>query len=120
MKDNKAEQLIFTGIPEFVEQSARRAQSAAAEPPEAPLGYRLTIGRESIQLDIVEFRILTFLASRPYHPFTRRRIAEAISTDQYPVTEDQVDHYVHSLRAQLAIFRDYVQTVPYIGYRFKA
>ena len=82
--------------------------------------YRLALGQETIQLGIVEFRILLFLASRPYHAFTRRAIADAVSSERYPVAGDSVDQHVGSLLAQLGAFHDYVQSVPYIGYRFKA
>jgi DNA-binding response OmpR family regulator len=87
---------------------------------EAPPSYRFALGHETIQLGIVEFRILLFLAGRPYHAFTRRNIADAVSTEQNPVTEDTVDRHVASLLDQLGVFHDYVQSVPYIGYRFKA
>ena len=82
--------------------------------------YRLALGKEVIQLGIVEFRILLFLASRPYHAFSPRSIAEEVSTEQDPVTMDTVDQLMASLIAQLGPFHDYVQAVPYIGYRFKA
>lgn len=82
--------------------------------------YRFRLGRETIQLDLVEFRLLNMLASRPYHAFPRRRLIESISTEHEPVTEETLDTFVASLREKLGFFRDYVQTVPYIGYRFKA
>lgn len=87
---------------------------------ERPTFYRLRFGQEAIQLGIVELRILLFLAHRPYHAFTRRSIAEAVSSDRNPVAEDTVDQHVASLVDQLGVFHDYVQAVPYIGYRFKA
>jgi len=87
---------------------------------EKPQSYRLALGREIIHLGIVEFQILFFLASKPYFPFSRHHIADAVSTERHPVTEDTVDQYIVSLRNQLGIFHDYVQSVPYIGYRFKA
>lgn len=87
---------------------------------ERPTFYRLAFGQEAIQLGIVEFRILLFLAHRPYHAFTRRSIAEAVSSERNPVKDDTVDQYVTSLLDQLGVFQDYVQAVPYIGYRFKA
>jgi DNA-binding winged helix-turn-helix (wHTH) protein len=31
-----------------------------------------------------------------------------------------LDQHITALRDQLGFFRDYVQTVPYMGYRFKA
>jgi DNA-binding response OmpR family regulator len=82
--------------------------------------YRLALGKEVIQLGIVEFRILLFLASRPYHAFSRRSIADAVGSEQDPVREETVDRHVASLLDQLGVFHDYVQSVPYIGYRFKA
>jgi DNA-binding response OmpR family regulator len=82
--------------------------------------YRLALGQEVIRLGIIEFRILLFLASRPYHAFTRRCIAEAVSSERYPVEEGTVERHVSSLLNQLGVFHDYVQSVPYIGYRFKA
>jgi DNA-binding response OmpR family regulator len=90
------------------------------DPTEGPTSYRLALGHETIHLGIVEFRILLFLASRPYHAFTRRCIADAVSSDGNPVQEDTVDQHVASLLNELGVFHDYVQSVPYIGYRFKA
>jgi hypothetical protein len=57
---------------------------------------------------------------RPCRAFTRRRIADALSSKRDPVVEDTVDRHVASLLNQLGVFHDYVQCVPYIGYRFKA
>lgn len=85
-----------------------------------PWSYLARLGRGTIRMTSVEYRILRLLASRPYHPFTRRRIADAVSTESHPVTVDTLSRYIHSLRAQLGFYGDYIQTVPYIGYRFKA
>ena len=75
---------------------------------------------EVIPLDLVEFRILNFLSRKPYKAYTRRQIVQAISTPQHPVTEQTLDQHVDSLREKLGLFSDYVQSVPYVGYRFKA
>jgi DNA-binding response OmpR family regulator len=82
--------------------------------------YLFKMGRVPVTLSNVEFRILMFLAARPYHAFTRRHIAEAVTTARQPVAEETLDRYIASLRGKLGMFRDYVQSVPYIGYRFKA
>ena len=111
--------LFFSDLEGFLVEAERRAQ-VNEERPEEPPSYRLALGREVIHLGIVEFRILLFLASRPYFPFTRRRIADAVSTERDPVTEDTVDQHIVSLRDQLGCFHDFVQSVPYVGYRFKA
>lgn len=85
-----------------------------------PWSYLAKVGRGTIRLSPVEFRILQFLAARPYHPFSRRRIAEAVSTDAEPVTEQTLGRYIRSLRDQLGFCSNYIQNVPYMGYRFKA
>lgn len=82
--------------------------------------YFAKMGLGTIRLNPVEFRILQFLAARPYHAFTRRRIAEAASTAGHPVTEQTLGRYIRSLRNQLGFYSDYIQKVPYIGYSFKA
>jgi len=86
----------------------------------SPWSYRVKRGLDPIQLDDIEYRILRFLSTRPYHAFTPRRIAQAVTTEQLPVTEDSLREHIASLRAKLGFFADYVQTVPHIGYRFKA
>lgn len=111
--------LQYANFADFVREAVRReGQFEAKETP--PPFYRVALGLEPIHLGDVEFRILQFLASKPYRPFSRLKIAEAVSTDRLPVTEDAVDQHILSLRGQLGFFRDYVQTVPYLGYRFKA
>jgi len=81
--------------------------------------YRFKMGREPIWLRPVEYRILVFLSAHPYRAYTRRRIAKAVSTERFPLTEQTVDHFIACLRDQLGFFRGYIQSVPYIGYRFK-
>jgi two-component system phosphate regulon response regulator PhoB len=85
-----------------------------------PTSYRQAFGDEPIRVGITEFRIMLYLASWPYHAFTRRQIADAVSTVERPVAEEAVDDYIDSLRDQLGVLHDYVQTVPSVGYRFKA
>jgi DNA-binding response OmpR family regulator len=82
-------------------------------------GYLVELLGEAIPLELVEFRLLDFLSSQPYKAFTRRQIAEAISSPESRVSEDMIDGYVMSLRDKLGLFSDYVQSVPYVGYRFK-
>ncbi len=82
--------------------------------------YEMKLGRETIQLDLIAFRLLRFLAARPYRAFTRRRIAKAISTHRHPGAPEALDGHVARLRHALGFFHDYIQTVPYIGYRFRA
>jgi DNA-binding response OmpR family regulator len=108
----------FVDVAEFV-RKAKRQQGRVEAPEPPPPFYRVALGLEPLQLGDVEFRILVFLASKPYLPFSQQRIAEAVTTERFPVSADTVDQHIALLRDQLGFFRDYVQTVPYMGYRFK-
>src|SRR5689334_1231471 len=78
---------------------------------ERPRSYRFAIGHDAIELGIIEFRILLFLASKPYHAFSRASIAAAVSSEEKPIEEDTVDRHVAILLDQLGAFHDYVQAV---------
>jgi DNA-binding response OmpR family regulator len=112
--------IAVANLTEFLQVAAQQIWPIPEDQCEPPRSYDVALGPEPIQLGIVEFRILLYLASRPYHAFTRRCIADAVNSKQDPVTEETVDRHVASLLDQLNVFHDYVQTVPYIGYRFKA
>jgi DNA-binding response OmpR family regulator len=86
----------------------------------SPWSYLAKRGRGTIRLTLIEFRILELLASHPNQVFTPADIAAAVTTDHHPVTAETLCGYVASLRSQLGFFSDYIQTVPYLGYRFKA
>lgn len=90
-------------------------------------------GRESIHLKLLglrvsvsetEYRILQALSTRPYSPFSRKEIVEAVNMNQVNstgplLTEESVDQHIKSLRDKLDFYSDFIQTVPYIGYRLK-
>ncbi len=103
---------------ESIREEARR-QRRKDERVTPRAGYLVELSGEPIELGIVEYRILNFLSNRPYKAFTRRQIVAAVSTDSHPVTEESLDGFVMSLRDKLGLFSDYVQSVPYVGYRFK-
>lgn len=109
-----------TDLATFEQLAARQIWTENSRQLERFKTYRLALGQETIQLGIVEFRILLYLAGRPYHAFTRRSIADAVSSERDPVVEDTVDWHVASLLKQLGIYHDFVQAVPHIGYRYKA
>lgn len=100
-------------------EQVRRRASIHDEQVTPRAGYLVELSGEPITLEYIEFRILRFLAAKPYHAYTPRQIVEAVTTEEYPVTEAELSGHVQSLRAKLGLFSDYVQSVPYIGYRFK-
>jgi DNA-binding response OmpR family regulator len=121
MKDRSAERQ-WLAVPEETELRRRVQLPGEIDKEEAkqpPSPFYAAFGPEPIPLDYVEYRILQFLSSKPYHAFTPRRIVNAIATDEYPVTEATLPSYIASLRRKLGFFADYIQSVPHIGYRFK-
>lgn len=100
-----------------VEHHDRQTDELVLRPPRS---YRQAYGGDPVRVGIVEFRIMVFLAGRPYHAFTPRQIAEAASTPDAPVAEAAIEAHVATLRDQLGLFHDFVQVVPGVGYRFKA
>ncbi len=101
------------------EQFERPAESVQQVSAPNSRAYRIKMGRTPIWLRTVEYRILAFLAATPYRAYTRKRIAREVSTERHPLTEETVDQHIASLRDQLGFFGNYIQSVPYIGYRFK-
>lgn len=87
---------------------------------DSPWSYEVKLGRKPVLLDYVEFRILQFLSSKPYHAFSTRKIVDAVTTERFPVTAETLRGHIVSLRQKLGFYSDYIQTVPTIGYRFKA
>jgi DNA-binding response OmpR family regulator len=87
-----------------------------------PTSYRHAFGDKSIRLGAIEFQILLFLASRPYHAFTRKQIADAVAAElkSVPLEQLALDVHVANLREQLGVLSDFVQTVPGVGWRYKA
>lgn len=112
-------ELIPGVVDDFWEEDdqERRSESVLVRP---PASYRQAYGDEPIRVGIVEFRIMLFLASRPYHAFTPRQIADAVTADSRSVAEGAVDGHVATLRDQLGVLHDFVQSVPHVGYRYKA
>lgn len=84
------------------------------------LPYQIVLQGKPIRLAPAEYRFLLCLAQRPYHAFRVREVLEAVNQGDEPeITEEALRALVKSLRDKLGFFWDYVQHVPYIGYRFR-
>ena len=117
---NDTHELRWADISQVWREREIRRHRGSRNGSRLPRHFGRRLGRETIHLDTIAFRILTFLAATPYRAYSRRRIAEAVSSRRYPVAAESLDQHIRLLREQLGFFRDYVQTVPYVGYRFKA
>ncbi len=103
----------------FVRERKRDRESYVEEVPWARKTYLFRLGCEPIKLTFIEFCIIDFLAQKPYKAYTRKQIVESIRSSRCVVTEKTLDDCIRSLRDKLGIFSDFIQSVPYIGYRFK-
>jgi len=123
MRDERSVEACYVVIEEVYRarrQTRKRRRFESSGEIVDPWSYQAKTGRGTLRLPTVEYRILQFLASRPNQAFTRDRIVAAVSTTRHLVTVETLGRYIHSLRAHLGFFSDYIQSVPYIGYRFKA
>jgi DNA-binding response OmpR family regulator len=119
-RTSEAGYVVIDDVRYVERRTQRRRRLEADEGVVDPWSYHARRGRGTIRLTMVEYRILRFLAAKPNQAMPRSRIADAASTERQPVTVESLGRYIHSLRAQLGFFSNYIQTVPFIGYRFKA
>ncbi|HMQ23435.1 MAG TPA: response regulator [Planctomycetota bacterium] len=66
-----------------------------------------------------EFRLLHFLASHPGRVFDRAHLISRTIGDHAIVLDRNIDVHVRSLRRKLGKYRDYIETVRGVGYRFR-
>ncbi|MGD8389431.1 MAG: response regulator transcription factor [Desulfobacteraceae bacterium] len=83
-------------------------------------GFRQAyIAGDPLDLSYTEFEILHVLASKPGWVFTRSQIIDAVRGDGYSVSDRSVDAQIFALRKKLRSYREYIETVRSVGYRFK-
>ncbi len=102
-------------------EQTKHVRKREDDQPEQLLPYQIVLSGAPFRLTMIEFRIISVLSKRPYHPFTPEKIVEEVNRNQArPLVDvDELPSHVRSLRDKLGFFHDYVQKVPYIGYRFK-
>ena len=100
-------------------EQRRRREAEVDQVLEPSRSFRIRLGGSPINLSLIEFRLIYFLSKSPYKAFTRKQIVNGIDREDGRITEESVDTHVRSLRDKLGIFNDFIQSVPYIGYRFK-
>lgn len=82
------------------------------------ISYKVFINDEQLELTIGEFKLLELLAKQPGKVFSRSQIIEKINGSQYFATERSIDVQIAGLRKKLGEFKDAVETVRSVGYRF--
>jgi DNA-binding response OmpR family regulator len=82
------------------------------------ISYKVFINDGQLELTIGEFKLLELLAKQPGKVFSRNQIIEKINGSQYFATERSIDVQIAGLRKKLGEFKDAVETVRSVGYRF--
>jgi DNA-binding response OmpR family regulator len=82
------------------------------------LSYKVFINNDPLELTIGEFKLLEMLAKQPGKVFSRNQIIERINGSQYFATERSIDVQIAGLRKKLGEYKDAVETVRSVGYRF--
>ena len=82
------------------------------------LNYKVWLDNLPLELTIGEFKLLELLAAQPGQVFSRGRIIEKINGVNYFATERSIDVQVAGLRKKLGRYKDAVETVRSVGYRF--
>jgi two-component system alkaline phosphatase synthesis response regulator PhoP len=83
------------------------------------VSYKVFINNEPLELTIGEFKLLELLAKQPGKVFSRNQVIEKINGTQYFATERSIDVQVAGLRKKLGEYKDAVETVRSVGYRFR-
>ena len=82
------------------------------------LSYTVLLNQKPLELTMGEFKLLELLAKQPGKVFSRGQIIEKINGAQYFATERSIDVQVAGLRKKLGDYKDAVETVRSVGYRF--
>lgn len=79
--------------------------------------YLVKKGVQEFSLPKKEFELLSLLASRPGHVFTRESILNKIWGDEVVVGDRTIDVHIRKLREKLG--EEYFKTIKGIGYKFE-
>ena len=80
---------------------------------------KVIVEKEEINLTSTEFKILSMLASKPGHVFTREQFINNIQGENIFVTGRTIDTHIAGLRKKIGPAANLIETIRGIGYRFK-
>jgi DNA-binding response OmpR family regulator len=80
---------------------------------------RVLVNKDEINLTSTEFKILSMLAQKPGHVFTREQFINNIQGESIFVTGRTIDTHIAGLRKKMGEAATMVETIRGIGYRFK-
>lgn len=80
---------------------------------------KVTVENEDAQLTSTEFKILSMLAQKPGHVFTREQFINNIQGENIFVSGRTIDTHIAGLRKKIGQSANMIETIRGIGYRFK-
>jgi len=81
--------------------------------------HKLKLKGEEVFLTATEFKILYFLAARPGRVFTREQLINNVLGDNVVIVDRNMDVHIRAIRKKLGDYKDCIETIRGIGYRFK-
>jgi DNA-binding response OmpR family regulator len=81
--------------------------------------HELSIDGEPVTLTATEMRLLHFLASHPGRVFDRSHLLSRVIGEHAVVIDRNIDVHVRSIRQKLGPYRELIETVRGVGYRFR-
>ncbi len=85
--------------------------------------YRATIGKHVLDLTVVEFKLLQFMAARPGRIYSRQQLMGKIYPDNRVVSNRTIDSHIKNLRKKIADVNpelEFIHSVYGFGYKFEA
>ncbi len=73
---------------------------------------------ETVNLTATQFRLLHFLATHPGRVYTRDQLVSCVIGTDAVVIDRNIDVHVRAVRVKLGPYRDLIETVRGVGYRF--
>jgi DNA-binding response OmpR family regulator len=80
--------------------------------------YEVRVDGKPVKFTATELRLLHFLASHPGRVFTRDHLLSRVIGEDAIVIDRNIDVHVRAVRKKIGNYRDFIETVRGVGYRF--
>ena len=82
--------------------------------------YTAHLGKQKLILPRKEFETLVYLLRNKSRVLSRESILNAVWGENILVVDSTIDVHIRKIREKLGTYAEYIETVPGVGYRFKA
>jgi two-component system alkaline phosphatase synthesis response regulator PhoP len=81
--------------------------------------HEVTVDGELIVFTATEFRLLHYMSSHPGRVFTREQLINRVIGEDAIIIDRNVDVHVRAVRKKMGPYRDMIETIRGVGYRFR-